>query len=102
MNKINVGDIWEYQLEIKDPNKNDQIVYTAHVLPDGMRMDPTSGLLVWEPSLKNVDFHELRIEISDGHESRTIESEFFVNAPIKIVSVPTMARPLVKSMFIKL
>ena len=24
MNKINVGDIWEYQLEIKDPNKNDK------------------------------------------------------------------------------
>jgi len=91
MNKINVGDIWEYQLEIKDPNKNDQIVFTAHVLPDGMRMDPTSGRLVWEPSLKNVDFHKLRIEISDGHESRLVESEFFVNAPIKIISVPTMA-----------
>ena len=40
--------------------------------------------------MNELDFHELQIEISDGRESRMIEAEFFVNAPIKIVSVPKM------------
>ena len=91
MNKINVGGIWDYQIEVIDPNRNDQIIFTAHSLPKGMRMDPKSGRLRWEPSLEDIDFHKLKIEISDGHESRFIESEFFVNAPIKIGSVPSMA-----------
>ena len=91
MNKINVGGIWDYQIEVIDPNRNDQIIFTAHSLPKGMRMAPKSGRLRWEPSLEDIDFHKLKIEISDGHESRFIESEFFVNAPIKIGSVPSMA-----------
>ena len=91
MNKINVGGIWDFDLVIKDPNKKDQLVYTAHELPQGMRMDPHSGRLRWEPTMNELDFHTLKIEVSDGHESRVIESNFFVNAPIHIVSVPTMS-----------
>ena len=41
--------------------------------------------------MNELDFHKLKIEVSDGHESRFIESEFFVNAPTKIVSVPPMS-----------
>ena len=91
MNKINVGGIWDYDLEIEDPNKKDVVVYTAHELPKGMRMDPHTGRLRWEPTMNELDFHTLKIEISDGHESRMIESDFFVNAPVQIVSVPTMS-----------
>jgi len=91
MNKVNVGGIWDFELEIEDPNKNDQLVYTAHELPQGMRMDPHTGRLRWEPTMNELDFHTLKIEISDGHETRMIESDFFVNAPIQIVSVPTMS-----------
>ena len=91
MNKINVGGIWDFELEIEDPNKNDQLVYTAHELPQGMRMDPHTGRLRWEPTMNELDFHTLKIEVSDGHESRMLESDFFVNAPIQIVSVPTMS-----------
>ncbi len=91
MNKVNVGGIWDFELEIEDPNKSDQLVYTAHELPQGMRMDPHTGRLRWEPTMNELDFHTLKIEISDGHESRMIESDFFVNAPIQIVSVPTMS-----------
>ena len=91
VNKINVGGIWDFELIIEDPNKNDKLIYTAHELPEGMRMDPYTGRLRWEPTMGELDFHTLKIEISDGHESRMIESDFFVNAPIHIVSVPTMS-----------
>ena len=90
MTKVNVGGIWDFDLKVQDPNVNDKLIYTAHVLPEGMRMDPHTGRLHWEPSSAQVDFHNLKIEISDGNLSKFIESEFFVNAPIKIMSVPTM------------
>jgi len=91
MNTINVGGIWDFELKIEDPNKNDRLIYTAHKLPEGMRMDPQTGFLRWEPTMNELDFHELQIEVSDGHESMVIESEFFVNAPTKIVSIPPMS-----------
>ena len=90
MNSILVGGIWDFELEVEDPNINDRLTYTAHKLPKGMRMDPHTGFLRWEPTMNELDFHELQIEISDGRESRMVEAEFFVNAPIKIVSVPKM------------
>ena len=58
-----------------------------------MRMDPHSGFLRWEPTINELDFHQLEIEISDGRESRIIEAEFFVNSPINIVSVPKICPP---------
>ena len=67
------------------------LFFTANKLPPGMRMDPHSGFLRWEPTMNELDFHKLEIEISDGRESRIIESEFFVNSPINIVSVPSMS-----------
>ena len=91
MNTINVGGIWDFELKIEDPNENDRLIFTAHKLPKGMRMDPRTGFLRWEPTMNELDFHELQIEISDGHESRMIEADFFVNAPINIVSVPIMS-----------
>ena len=90
MNKINAGGIWDFDIEVTDPNEDDKLVYIAHQLPQGMRMDPKTGRLRWEPTMNNLDFHTLKIEISDGHESRLIESEFFVNSPIQIISVPMM------------
>ena len=91
MNTISVGGIWDFELEVYDPNKNDPLIFTANKLPSGMRMDPHSGFLRWEPTMNELDFHQLEIEISDGRESRVIESEFFVNSPINIVSVPKMS-----------
>ncbi len=90
MNLINIGNTWDFQIEVTDPNRNDKLVYTAVELPEGMRMDPFNGRLRWDPTLDNVDFSHLKIEVSDGRETRTIEADFFVNAPVKIVSIPNM------------
>ena len=54
-------------------------------------MDPHTGYLRWEPTMNQLDFHDLQIEVSDGHESIMIEAEFFVNSPVKIISVPIMS-----------
>ncbi len=88
MEMIRLGETYDFQIRASDPNASDQLQYTALVLPYGMRMDPFNGRLQWEPSAETVDFSQLLIAVSDGRETRMIEAEFFVNAPISIVSVP--------------
>ena len=51
-------------------------------------MDAQTGRLQWEPSMNELDFHSLKIEVSDRHESRMIEADFFVNAPVRIFQYP--------------
>ncbi len=90
MNVIKLGEEYRFQLNAYDPNKKDELIYTAIEMPKGMRMDPYTALLVWEPTRENIDFSRLIIEISDSRETKSITSDFFVNAPINVISIPPM------------
>ena len=89
-NVINLGEEYRFQLDVSDPNIKDDLIFTAIEMPTGMRMDPYGGMIVWEPTRENIDFSNLAIEVSDGRTARLIESRYYVNAPINIVSIPTM------------
>jgi hypothetical protein len=90
MNVVKLGEEYRFQIGVYDPNKDDELVYTAVEMPEGMRMDPFTALIVWEPTRDNIDFSKLIIDVTDGRDTRRIESDFFVNAPINIVSIPPM------------
>ena len=90
MNVISLGEEYRFQINITDPNSEDDLIYTAIEMPDGMRMDPYGGMLVWEPTRENIYFSNLIIDVSDGRTSQLIKADFFVNAPIDIVSIPPM------------
>ena len=90
MNVVSLGEEYCFQLDVFDPNKNDDLIYTAIKMPDGMRMDPYGGLIIWEPTRENIDFSELVIEVSDGRYNQTIVANYYVNAPVNIVSIPPM------------
>jgi len=90
MNVITLGEEYRFQLEISDPNSKDDLIYTAIEMPSRMRMDPYTGMIVWEPTRENIDFSNLIIDVSDGRASRLVEASYFVNAPINIVSIPIM------------
>ena len=55
-----------------------------------MRIDPFTWRLRWDPTNEELDFSHMRLEITDSKETYFIDADFYVNAPIKIVSVPTM------------
>jgi len=90
MNVVNLGYVWDFQLEVADPNVNNTLTFTALEMPEGMRMDPFTGRLRWEPARDEMDFGHLKLEVDDGYDVRTIEADFFINSPIKIVSIPVM------------
>lgn len=90
MNLVNSGQTFEFQIVVEDPNREDVIVYNAIEMPPGMRMDPFTGKLRWEPHQDHYDFSRLVVEITDGKATRWVRVEFFVNAEIQIVSLPPM------------
>ena len=90
MNVINFGEEYRFALDVFDPNKNDDLIFTAIEMPDGMRMDPYEGMIVWEPVRENIDFSKLHVKVSDGRSERMIIADYYVNAPINIVSIPLM------------
>ena len=94
INVVNVGSTWDFQLEISDPNMADKLTITSLEMPDGMRIDPFTWRLRWDPTDEELDFSHLRLEVTDGKEIYFIDSDFYVNAPIKIVSVPPMTANL--------
>ena len=88
MTKITVNDTFDFQLGINDPNEFDIIRYEPIIMPDGMRIDPSSGRILWIPTEDNLDFSYAEIEISDGHTTKVEKYDFFVNSPVRIISNP--------------
>ncbi|MFQ6675206.1 MAG: Ig domain-containing protein, partial [Fidelibacterota bacterium] len=88
MTKVALGDTFEFQFQVDDPNEFDVIRYEPLSLPTGMRIDPSTGRLLWVPTEENLDFSTATVQITDGREVVEKSFEFFVNAPIHIVSEP--------------
>ena len=88
MNKVSIQDTLDFQLEVDDPNEFDVIRYDPVSLPPGMRVDPSTGRILWVPSEENLDFSTAVLEITDGKEVIELSFDLFVNAPIHITSEP--------------
>ena len=88
MTNIALNDTFDFQLIIDDPNEFDIIRYEPISLPVGMRIDPSTGRILWVPNEANLDLSTAELEISDGHMSHIQSYDFFVNAPIEIISEP--------------
>lgn len=88
MTKIAIQDTFDFQLVIEDPNEFDVIRYEPISLPPGMRVDPSSGRVLWVPTEENLDFSTAVIEITDGQEVFELSFDLFVNASIHITSEP--------------
>ena len=88
MTYIALRDTFEFQLVVEDPNEFDIIRYAPLEMPPGMRIDPSTGLLVWVPLEENLDFSTAVVEITDGRTVIERSFKFYVNANIHIVSEP--------------
>lgn len=57
-----------YDVEATDPD-DDTLTYSLTVSPDGMVIDPDTGVIKWKPSLSQLGPNEVIVEVSDGKES---------------------------------
>jgi Putative Ig domain len=58
-------DLYTYQVQAVDPD-GDPLTYRLVAGPKGMQIDPTTGLLTWNPDADQVGRYEIEVEVSDG------------------------------------
>jgi hypothetical protein len=65
------GKTYTYQMRVTDPD-NDTLAYTLEKGPEGMKVDPESGLITWEVSEKDKGSHEVSVRVSDNQGGELI------------------------------
>ncbi len=63
--QASVGQLYQYQVVATDPDVGDVLRYALPVKPEGMTIDPTTGLIGWTPTPAQVGEHDVRVEVSD-------------------------------------
>lgn len=56
---------YEYDVKAIDSD-NDALTYTLVDSPEGMSIDPESGVVAWNPGLSDVGTHQVTVKVSDG------------------------------------
>jgi hypothetical protein len=63
--------IYKYDMEAFDVDEDDQLVYSLAIAPDGMNINPFTGLITWMPTNAEVGIHPVRAVVSDGEGNVT-------------------------------
>jgi hypothetical protein len=65
-----VGVEYSYNVFATDPN-GDNLTYSLLAYPNGMTINPQTGLITWIPTESQVREYEVEVEVSDGELSVT-------------------------------
>ncbi len=64
------GAVYTYDVEATDPN-GDTLTYSLTVIPTGMNINSTTGVISWTPTESQIGENEVMVEVSDGSKSTT-------------------------------
>jgi predicted transcriptional regulator len=72
--KAIIGTKYTFELQGQDPNKIDQVnlIYTIKSGPEGLAIDPSTGLITWTPNDAQVGEHTIKILVSDGKDGSNV------------------------------
>jgi hypothetical protein len=77
-----VGVLYSYDVQAKDPDKEDTLTYSLVAQPSGMRIDSITGLIQWTPTENQKTTHNVMVRVVDSNStpaSATQEFEVSVN-----------------------
>jgi len=65
---------FRYQPEVRDPDKGDRLTFRLLEGPEGMEIDPESGLLAWKPTIHHAGSHAVAFEVRDPYDGHSRQS----------------------------
>jgi hypothetical protein len=70
---VTIGRTFEYTVKGNDRNREDSnnLIYSLLTAPEGMTMEPSTGLLNWTPTKEQVGSHIVKVQVSDGKDVNT-------------------------------
>jgi hypothetical protein len=64
------GTKYRYQVKVNEPD-NDPITFSLKSGPKGMKIDPKSGLILWDIQKEDQGTHSIEIEVSDNEGAKS-------------------------------
>lgn len=65
---------YRYEAEAEDPDGDRRLKFELVTGPEGMEVDPLSGVVSWTPTPEQTGRHTIEIAVEDGHDGRTTQS----------------------------
>jgi len=74
---IRVWAMYTYDVEAEDPDPEDTLVYSLIAKPDGMTIDPATGLIEWRPTSAQAGTYDVQIKVADSNSVPASDTQSF-------------------------
>ncbi|MBD2365063.1 tandem-95 repeat protein [Anabaena minutissima FACHB-250] len=100
---LGIGEVLIYKPLVQDPDA-DELTYNLPLAPEGMSVDPKTGVLVWTPQADQTGTFNIILRVQDGRGGLALQAfEAIVvpdnNSPIFVSELPVNVQPQVGKTF---
>ena len=88
------GEAYSYQVEATDPNAGDVLSYFLNAAPNGMSIDPSTGLIDWIPVSSQIGDHNVEVLVSDSGIPELYDTQRFV---VTVEAAAVNVAPIINS-----
>ncbi|MFH1719589.1 MAG: Ig-like domain-containing protein [Planctomycetota bacterium] len=81
-----------YTVRAKDPDAGDTLTYSLTRKPEGMTINPATGLIEWGPTSAQAGSHDVVVTVADSNRIRAFDTQSFT------VTVTSLTSPLKSTM----
>ena len=69
--------LYTYNVEAKDPDPKDTLDYSLVAKPDGMTIDPATGMIEWRPTSAQAGTYDVQIKVADSNDVPAFDTQSF-------------------------
>jgi hypothetical protein len=79
---------YTYDVDAKDPDPGDSLVYSLTGKPEGMTIDEATGLIEWRPTSAQAGTYDVTVRVADNNKIRASDTQSFT------LTVTSLSSPL--------
>jgi hypothetical protein len=83
---------YTYEVEAKDPDPQEKLVYSLVARPDRMTIDPATGLIEWRPTSAEAGTYDVQIKVADSNSVPATDTQSFT------LTVTSLTSPLTETL----
>jgi YD repeat-containing protein len=85
------GQPYSYAAQASDPDLGDFLDYAFTTAPSGMTINPSTGLILWTPTLAQVGQHDITLEAKDSYGATATQSyTLTVTSTVPVSTIPNI------------
>jgi VCBS repeat-containing protein len=89
---VRVWALYTYDVEAKDPDPQDKLVYSLITKPEGMTIDPATGLVEWRPTSAQAGTYDVQVQVADSNSVPATDAQSFA------LTVTSLKSPLIATL----